>query len=223
MKEPESMTIEDVDMPSEAELAALISAVDPEIARKNARITLSSPSSAALIADAYRTIGEVDMLELQEQLTQQCIKVKNKDLTRAGSMLISQAHSLDVIFTRLALDASANLYSNANAAERCLRLALKAQSQCRATLETLAAIKNPPIFTRQANIAHGPQQVNNETADIARAKQIENKPNELLEHDHGKWLDTRTTAEAIGGDQALEAVGALQRPANGRRQGGSKS
>jgi hypothetical protein len=37
-------------------------------------------------------------------------------------------------------------------------LALKAQSQCRATLETLAAIKNPqPVaFVRQANIAHGP-------------------------------------------------------------------
>ncbi len=46
--------------------------------------------------------------------------------------------------------------------DRYLRLALKAQSQCRATLETLATIKNPPaVFARQANIAHGPQQVNN--------------------------------------------------------------
>jgi hypothetical protein len=37
-----------------------------------------------------------------------------------------------------------------------MRLALKAQSQCRATLETLAQIKNPPVvLARQANIAQG--------------------------------------------------------------------
>jgi len=44
-----------------------------------------------------------------------------------------------------------------------MRLALRAQSQCRATLETLAVIKNPTTvaYVRQANIANGPQQVNN--------------------------------------------------------------
>ena len=49
------------------------------------------------------------------------------------------------------------------AAETYLRLALKAQAQCRATVEALAEIKNPrPVaFVKQANIAQGPQQVNN--------------------------------------------------------------
>jgi len=47
-----------------------------------------------------------------------------------------------------------------DAAERYMRLALKAQGQCRATLETLAVIKNPPLFARQANITSSPQQVN---------------------------------------------------------------
>jgi hypothetical protein len=44
-----------------------------------------------------------------------------------------------------------------------MRLALKAQSQCRATIETLAEIKNPqPVaFVQQADVAHGPQQINN--------------------------------------------------------------
>lgn len=39
----------------------------------------------------------------------------------------------------------------------------KCSTQCRATLETLAEIKNPRpvVFVRQANIANGPQQVNN--------------------------------------------------------------
>jgi hypothetical protein len=40
----------------------------------------------------------------------------------------------------------------------------RAGHQCRATVETLALSKNPPVFARQANIAHGPQQVNNEAA-----------------------------------------------------------
>jgi hypothetical protein len=43
-----------------------------------------------------------------------------------------------------------------------MRLALKAQGQCRATLETLAVLKNPPtVFAKQANIAAGAQQVTN--------------------------------------------------------------
>ncbi len=41
-------------------------------------------------------------------------------------------------------------------------MALKAQSNSRATAEALAAIQNPPtVFARQANIANGPQQINN--------------------------------------------------------------
>ena len=48
---------------------------------------------------------------------------------------------------------------------RYLRLALKAQAQCRATLETVAAIQQPRrLVAQQANIAHGPQQVNNQVA-----------------------------------------------------------
>ena len=44
-------------------------------------------------------------------------------------------------------------------AEMLLRIGLKSQSQCRATLETLAQIKNPPIvYAKQANITNGPQQ-----------------------------------------------------------------
>jgi hypothetical protein len=47
-----------------------------------------------------------------------------------------------------------------------LRLALKAQTQCRATVETLATMKNPVVFAKQANIAHGPQQINNNEGSV---------------------------------------------------------
>jgi hypothetical protein len=48
-----------------------------------------------------------------------------------------------------------------NAAEIYLRLALKAQTQCRTTVETL--IRDRSTFVSQANISSGPQQVNNAT------------------------------------------------------------
>lgn len=59
-----------------------------------------------------------------------------------------------------------------------LKLALRAQSQCRATLEILALIKHPqPVaIVKQANIAAGPQQVNNvqPAAPQSETRTIEN-------------------------------------------------
>lgn len=79
-----------------------------------------------------------------------------------------QATALDAIFTALAHRASVNLGHYPETAERYLRMALKAQSQCRMTLESLATIKNPPVvYARQANINHGgQQQVNNGEAPV---------------------------------------------------------
>jgi len=56
-----------------------------------------------------------------------------------------------------------------------MRLAFKAQSQCRATWETIATIKHPPAvaFVKQANYAAGNQQVNNGTPEPARARENE--------------------------------------------------
>jgi hypothetical protein len=73
-----------------------------------------------------------------------------------------------------------------------MRLALKAQAQCRATAETLAEIKNPrPIFARnfnavagnqQVNNAVGPQQVNNRPAlKTSRAGEVGLLSNEVLD------------------------------------------
>jgi hypothetical protein len=93
--------------------------------------------------------------------------------------------------------------------DRYLRLGLKAQSQCRATLETLATIKNPqPVaFVRQANIAHGPQQVNNDgAAPASRARESENPPNKVLEHQHAERLDFGTASAAIGSDPAMATL-----------------
>lgn len=104
------------------------------------------------------------------------------------------------------------------AAETYMRLALKAQAQCRATLETFANIKNPPVvYARQANIANGPQQVNNGVG-TSHASNQSSPPNELLEAEHGKRLEPGTAGATIGGDPALEAVGAIDGTTNGGRE-----
>jgi len=72
--------------------------------------------------------------------------------------LINQATALQALFVRLSEKAVGERFMPN--LEAFMRLALRAQSQCRATLETLAAIKNPPIvYARQANVTTGPQQV----------------------------------------------------------------
>jgi hypothetical protein len=83
--------------------------------------------------------------------------------------------------------------------DRLYKLAMKAQSQCRATLDSLAAMKKPPSdLIRQTNIAHGHQQVNN-------FPEKEKPPNELLEKANG--MDPETPPEAVRVDSDLETVG----------------
>jgi hypothetical protein len=46
-----------------------------------------------------------------------------------------------------------------------MRLALRAQIQSGATLETLSAVKSPPVvIAKKANVTSGPQQINNMVA-----------------------------------------------------------
>jgi hypothetical protein len=125
-------------------------------------------------------------------------------------MLVGQAHSLDAIFTELARRSAANMGEYIEASEKYMRLALKAQAQCRATIETLAALKNPPVvIARQANISAGPQQVNNGTPP--RAEVSSNQPNELLEHSHEQRLDPIAAGTAGRGDPQMVPLEASNR------------
>ncbi|MGH8502632.1 MAG: hypothetical protein ACREVE_09195 [Gammaproteobacteria bacterium] len=81
----------------------------------------------------------------------------------------------------------------------------------------MATIKNPPLvgYVKQANIAHGPQQVNNATipeTDIPRARENENLQNELLEAKDGERLDFGKTGAASDADPSMATVGAVNRP-----------
>ena len=154
-----------------------------------ARIATAPTFLAASAIERFTSVGrEIPFAELMGELGKQVEAVQGGNLARAESLLVSQAHTLDAIFNQLASRAALNMGQYMGAAETYLRLALKAQSQCRTTLETLAAIKNPiaPTFVKQANIANGPQQVNNGAATFpnnthGRAHgKSEGEPNELL-------------------------------------------
>lgn len=183
-----------------------------------AHAALRPTIQAALSLQEYnKNFGELSINTLVDDLVLQCALANKGDLSRAEALLTAQAHTLDAVFNSLARRAALNMGEYINAAETYLRLALKAQSQCRATLETLAAIKNPaPVtFVRQANVAHGPQQVNNvpqPTNDHpSRARESENQPNKLLEQQHGERLDPGTAQTAVGVDPSLEAVAEVDR------------
>jgi hypothetical protein len=96
--------------------------------------------------------------------------------------------------------------------EANMRMGLRAQSQCRATLETLAAIKNPPIvYARQANVTTGPQQINNGAAAPAQARKLENEPTQLSGGTHELLPDARAPGAASRIDPALETVAEVDR------------
>jgi hypothetical protein len=178
---------------------------------------VNSWTSRAFSLNSY---SELDAVELALAVREKVEKVKSGDLSEVEGILIAQAISLDTIFNALARNAAAKL-GQSQAMDIYLRNAFKAQAQCRATLQTLAEIKNPrPVsFVRQANIAHGPQQINNQAsaATVSRARAPEGNPiqsNELLEADHGQRLDPGTTSTTSCTDPHLEAVGTIHRPAD---------
>lgn len=177
-----------------------------------ARNVIGPTVKGAITTNAFcKVFGEIDLQAMVDELGEQCKRVRDGDLARAESLLTTQAHTLDAIFNELARRAALNMGEHIIATDRYLRLALKAQSQCRATLETLAAIKNPPvIYAKQANISNGPQQVNNGIVTPAHGETTIGQ-NKLLEQQHGQWLDTGTQSATIGANKELETMGAIHR------------
>ena len=164
-------------------------------------------------------LGDVSLTEMVASLRDQGEAVNRGDLASLERMLNGQAVALNAMFAELARRGALNMGENLDAMDRYVRLALKAQSQARATVETLAAIKNPPVvFARQMNVANGPQQVNNGTAPSgtpanAHPGETASKPTELLEDstDGRTHLDTRATPATGRTNQDLAAVGTVNR------------
>ena len=176
-------------------------------------IVLSSSIQASVGIRSWGTFaGEVDLPDLIRDLQAQTKQIQAGSMSSVEAMLYGQAKVLETMFTCLSRRAANN--NNLKQIQVNLTLALKAQSQCRATLEALAEIKNPrPVqFVKQANMTTGPQQINNGSAAQSPARNFKSKPNKLLDANHGQRLDTRTQGQAGRVNQAVEAVEAIHRP-----------
>jgi hypothetical protein len=207
---------------------------DPEATagRENGRetatlVTQGVAGNAAVVRRWGRGVygsGELDLAGLYGGIRDAADRVHRGELQDAESLLMAQATSLNTVFTTLML--RAGTATDVERFERYLRLALKAQSQCRATCEAIAMLKHPPVFAQHANIAHGNQQINRigrlNARPRSRARIRESSPIELLEEAYGQRLDYRPEGSASGGHSTVEAVGVFDRAANGGRQGASR-
>jgi hypothetical protein len=166
---------------------------------------------------AHGTIGVVDLTESVALMQAKTEQVRSGDLSVPEAILTAQAVALDVIFTEMARRAALNMGEHLQATDTYMRLAMRAQGQCRATLQTLGELKNPRqvAFVKQANIANGHQQVNNSdtyihthTGDFSTDK-LSGEGDELLPNARASSIESSTYKK-------METLGAIHRPQNTR-------
>jgi hypothetical protein len=184
----------------------------PDQAGERVGAQIAAPELAAFrvisAAEGSTALGSViDTPGMLAALRAQGAAINAGDMNCVEAMLMNQATALQSLFARLIERGVAQ--DSLPQYEAHMRLALKAQAQSRATLETLANVRNGPvIYARQANVAAGaPMQVNNRLPASASARQIEKSPNQVLEPPSHDCMDARTQSSAGEGNPALEAMG----------------
>lgn len=178
-------------------------------------------TTSALTLKAYSGTGEaLEVPDLVKAMKKAGNEAVAGNLERTERMLANQLLTLDAMFHNLAQ--RAHRQTQFDAIETMTKLALKAQSQARSTAETLAAIKNPMPYIKQANIAQGHQQVNN-GPQPTRTGNFQTQPNELLEAQHGERLDIGAQAATGRSNQTVAAVEPVNRPNKRRGQSAGKS
>lgn len=174
--------------------------------------TLTAAQTLFRLGELFNPAGSTtaDFQAMVSELEMQAQAVNRNNLSRPEAMLAAQMHTLDALFGVLLRRGAANVGEYPAAAETYMKLALRAQSQCRSTAEALAVMKNPSTFAvvKQANIAHT-QQVNNR---LARPKRKQNQPNKLLGAPSGSRLDAGAQSQAVETDSHMAAVVPIHRP-----------
>lgn len=111
-------------------------------ARNLADVALNPAANgmAATRLFARGSFGELPTTELFESHSERCKAAKAGDLSHQKAMLAAQADALNSIFTEMARRAALNMGEYIGATESYMRLGLKAQAQCRATIEALDSL-----------------------------------------------------------------------------------
>lgn len=154
---------------------------DMSSSQLRAILAVRTPMLASITLKAYALFGDgLGITELSHEMEKAGNEVVSGDMGQIERMLVNQSMTLNAIFNQLALKAEKTSFLKSM--EVYMRLALKAQAQARSTAEALALMKNPQPYIRQANIANGPQQVNNgqNAAAVPHTGDFETVPNKLL-------------------------------------------
>jgi hypothetical protein len=204
-----------------------------ELARK---LVQTQGQNALLSIDMLN--GRIDghdmetMVAAREEQTAIIERVQGGDMSDIEAMLVGQALTLQAMFTKYGGLINANM-SNMKAMQAVFNMAMKAQAQSRATVQALVELKYPKsvVITKQANISHGHQQVNNgvdggdfptstRTHAHAHAQANTIEQNELLRsidnEPTGERLDTRTQGTHGATDKELATVATQHRRKNSR-------
>ena len=183
-----------------------------------AKVSLSPATMSAVLSEAFtkQLFPDSSIAEVANALRDKITTIQDGDMQPIEAMLIGQAQALQTMFVSLGRQAASKTSLPQYTA--FMNLALKAQSQSRATIQALVELKYPKqaTFVKQANIANGNQQVNNgQVTDKAHtthapahahARAIENQPNELLSEMNHATLDSSRTATPSGTNQAMATV-----------------
>lgn len=175
-------------------------------------VVTSPECLAASVLAICQNVDPSQIHEMVDVLSAQSAAIHNGDMSRAESMLIAQAHTLDGLFAKMLSRALTT--DQLDTMECHMRLALRAQHQARATLQTLGELKAPKqlAFVRQANIGNQVQ-VNNTGAERpARTRKTPKAPNELLGVNHEQRMDARAPGTTGRTDPGVAALGTQHRP-----------
>ena len=183
-----------------------------------ARAALTPEHTSTAVLSEFGVMNGASIGDMAHELKRLTAAINSGDVRRAESILAAQAHTLDGLFANLALRANAS--ASLDQFDSYLRLALKAQSQCRATLQTLGELKAPRqvAFVKQANIGNNVQVNNESAAPLVRARKTKKTQSELLEVENGEWLDTRAQSTPSGFNSHAQTVAKEHRPAQRRRK-----
>lgn len=115
------------------------------------------PFIGSNLADSCLLPGAMDFVDGLRSIAN---KAEAGDMAFVSRMLAMQAVALDTMFGEFTRRSSLNMGSHLDAAERYARLALKAQSNSRATLEALAKLHQPrEQVVRHVHVYEGGQAI----------------------------------------------------------------
>jgi hypothetical protein len=178
-------------------------ATKEEQAASMAHVMASPSLNAARLQLAFNPNQGLELVACLEEMRKQCADLKKGDTARIEYMLLTQAHSLQAMFTYYANKSASAEYLNHLKIHSTI--ALKAQNQCRQTLAVLAEMKNPKRAVFIKNQATN-QQVNLHSKPEIPEINSSNPSNELISGEAHETVDSRGEEETSATNPQMATV-----------------